>query len=667
MGTAFFRDACFPSEHDIYLFRQGNLHHGYRTFGAHMESMGGIEGVRFTVWAPHAREVRVAGDFNDWNGEQHWLASDPRGTGVWSGFIAGIGQWERYKFEVIAQDGRKLMKSDPYAFHCETRPGTASIVYELDGYEWNDSAWMERRASETPYDRPINIYEVHLGTWKRKPNGDPYSYIELADELVDYVASLGYTHIELLPILEHPYDRSWGYQATGYYAATSRFGTPKDFMRFVDRCHQRGLGVILDWVPGHFCKDDHGLRQFDGRPLYEYSDERMAEKLEWGTLAFDFGRPEVVSFLISNAIYWMERFHLDGLRVDAVASMLYHNFGKPPERHIRNQLGGEENLEAIEFLKKLNGAVFRWFPNVLMMAEDSSDWPLVSAPTDIGGLGFNYKWNMGWMNDMLEYMETDSYFRKWHHNLITFSFFYAFSENYVLPFSHDEVVHGKKSLIAKMPGDYWQQFAQLRLLYAYWMTHPGKKLLFMGGEFGQFSEWKDLDQLDWHLLEYELHRKTFDYVGLLNRFYLHEPALWQLDHDSRGFEWIDAGNEMQSIIAFLRRDGQGGSPLVVVCNFTPAVHEHYRVGLPEGGIYVELLNTDSSQFGGSGVVHQSPIHSECVSWHFREHSAVIRIPPYAAVIMKRMDQERGACDEEEGNGSDAAGWRGRAKTGGANP
>nr|WP_243735087.1 1,4-alpha-glucan branching protein GlgB [Paenibacillus turpanensis] len=656
--------SIYPSDHDVYLFRQGNLHFSYHTFGAHPCIVDGISGVRFSVWAPHAKEVRVAGDFNAWNGFRHPLQPSWDSSGIWNGFIPGLKQWDRYKYEMVTWDGRHLLKADPYAFHAETRPGTGSIVYDLSGYEWGDSEWQRRKQESNPYSRPMNIYEVHLGTWKRKPDGLPYSYRELADQLPAYAAELGFTHIELLPVMEHPYDRSWGYQTTGFYAATSRFGTPKDLMYFVDRCHQHGLGVILDWVPGHFCKDDHGLRQFDGQPLYEYPDERMAEKLEWGTLSFDFGKPEVVNFLISNAIFWMDVYHMDGIRVDAVASILSHNFSKPPERHVMNVYGGHENLEAIDFVKRLNMAVFQYFPNALMMAEDSTDTPLVTAPVHQGGLGFNYKWNMGWMNDMLRYMKKDSHYRKWHHDLITFSFFYAFSENFVLPFSHDEVVHGKRSLISKMPGDYWQQFAQLRLLYGYLMTHPGKKLLFMGGEFGQFSEWKDLDQLDWHLLGYEMHGKMLRFVKELNAFYGNEPSLWELDHSPEGFEWIDPHNKDQSIIAFMRKSAHG-EHLLVVCNFTPVPHEHYRLGVPEPGVYREVLNTDDPEYGGSGVINTAEAASEASPWHYRDHSVVFRLPPFAAVILKRSKWKEGIGDEEKRSRGDAARWGRGAQARGA--
>jgi 1,4-alpha-glucan branching enzyme len=479
------------------------------------------------------------------------------------------------------------------------------------------------------------MYEVHLGTWKKKDGYRLYSYRELAAELVDYAAERGYTHIELMPLAEHPYDRSWGYQATCFFAATSRFGHPHDLKYVVDRAHSRGLGVVMDWVPGHFCKDDHGLRQFDGEPMYEYEDPRRAEKPEWGTLSFDFGRGEVVSFLISSAIFWLEEYHLDGLRVDAVASMLMRNFGKPESMWTRNRIGGDVDLEAVAFLQKLNRAVFQYFPNALMIAEDSSDWPLVTAPVHDGGLGFNYKWNMGWMNDTLTYMQTDPAQRKHHHHLLTFPIMYAYSENYVLPLSHDEVVHGKRSLLTKMPGDYWQKFANLRLLYGYMTAQPGKKLLFMGGEFGQYDEWKDLEQTDWFLLEYPLHGGMSAYTLELNRLYRQEPALWELDHRPDGFEWIDVNNSEQNVLVFLRRGARPDDELVVVCNFTPAVYRDYRIGVPHPGEYVELLSSDRPEYGGSGIRNGMPLLAEASGWHGRPYLVRISVPPLGVVYLKR--------------------------------
>ena len=474
-----------------------------------------------------------------------------------------------YKYAIKTLND-EIFKADPYAFQSELRPNTASITPPLHTYDWQDDAWQKNIKDYDPYSSPISIYEVHLGSWKKKENGEFLDFKELAEELIPYVKESGFTHIELMPLLEHPFDLSWGYQITGYYSVTSRYGKPHDFKFFVDECHKQNISVIMDWVPGHFCKDEHGLRQFDGEPLYEYKDPLKSEKHGWGTLAFDFGRPEVQSFLISNALFWMKEYHIDGLRVDAVASMIFLNFDRQDgEENIYNTFGGEENLEALSFIRKLNEVVFRENPAFLMMAEDSSDFPLVTSPTYVGGLGFNYKWDMGWMNDTLDYMEKDPVHRKWHHNLLTFSYMYRFTENFLLPLSHDEVVHGKKSLLDKMPGDQWQQFAQLRLLYGYMFTHPGKKLLFMGGELGQYAEWKDKEQVDWHLLNYPLHNQMYQYVKELNHFYLHQPELYEADHDSHTFEWIDPHNIDQSVIAFIRRSKDAKDELIIVCNFTP--------------------------------------------------------------------------------------------------
>lgn len=626
--------SLYPTDYDIFLFHQGNLFFSYQMMGAHIINSENFQGVRFTVWAPNAKAIYVVGDFNNWNGSNHPMEkiSD---SGLWVCFIPNLKAGDLYKYEIHTHDNRILLKADPYAFYSELRPNTASVVYPLNDYEWNDAEWMKKKKKTNIFESPLHIYEVHLGTWKKKPNGDYYTYRELADELIDYVVEMGFTHIEILPLSEHPYDRSWGYQTTGYFSVTSRYGTPNDFKYFVDRCHQKGIGVIIDWVPGHFCKDDHGLRQFDGRPLYEYSDPNKAEKHQWGTLSFDFGRNEVQSFLISNALFWLDVYHIDGIRVDAVASMLYLDFGKEDQTWLRNEYGGRENIEAVHFIKKMNEAVFKFYPNTLMMAEESSAWPLVSAPTYLGGLGFNYKWNMGWMNDMLEYMELDPIYRKWHHNLITFSFLYAFSENFVLPLSHDEVVHGKKSLLNKMPGDYWQKFANLRVFLGYLMTHPGKKLLFMGGEFGQYDEWKDLEDLDWELLDFDMHNKMHQYVKSLNHFYLKERSLWELDHDEDGFEWIDPHNRAQSIITFMRKSKRSNDYTIIVCNFTPNYFPHYWIGVPEKGKYVEIFNSDRVQFGGSGKENKEPLKSVKESYHNQPYKINIQIPPLSLVILKK--------------------------------
>jgi 1,4-alpha-glucan branching enzyme len=624
----------FPQAEHLFLFSEGSLYHSHRMLGAHCIRSDGQHVVRFAVWAPHAAAVSVIGDFNDWDGRRHPL--ERLGTsGIWCGYVAEAQDGDHYKYDIRTRDGRQLQKADPFAFWAELRPGTASRICDLSGYEWHDEEWRRRQSEQPVYNRPLHMYEVHLATWKKKDGYRLYSYRELAVELVDYAAERGYTHIELMPLAEHPYDRSWGYQATGYFAATSRFGHPRDLKYLVDRAHSRGLGVVMDWVPGHFCKDDHGLRQFDGEPLYEYADPRRAEKPEWGTLSFDFGRGEVVSFLISNAIFWLEEYHFDGLRVDAVASMLMRNFGKPEPMWTRDRFGGDDDLEAVEFLKKLNRTVFQYFPNALMIAEDSTAWPLVTSPVHEGGLGFNYKWNMGWMNDTLTYMQLDPAHRKHHHKLLTFPIMYAYTENFVLPLSHDEVVHGKRSLLNKMPGDYWQKFANLRLLYGYMTAQPGKKLLFMGGEFGQYDEWKDLEQTDWFLLEYPLHGAMSKYTLELNRLYRQEPALWELDHRPDGFEWIDVNNSGQSVLVFLRRSARPDEELIVVCNFTPAVYRDYRIGVPHPGEYVELLCSDRPEYGGSGVRNEMPLLAEAPGWHGRPYFVRINVPPLGVVYLKR--------------------------------
>ncbi|OLO27557.1 1,4-alpha-glucan branching enzyme [Alkalihalophilus pseudofirmus] len=626
------------SEYDLYLFHQGNLFYSYKTLGAHLCKKDEVEGVRFAIWAPNAEAVYIVGDFNNWNGLNHSMHKINE-SGIWWGFIPNLSEGTVYKYEIHSKQGKVVLKSDPYAFYSELRPQTASIVTDLNHYSWGDEVWQKEKQARNLLNEPLLIYEVHLGSWKLKENGELYTYRELATTLIDYVKEMGYTHIEILPITEHPYDRSWGYQTTGFFSVTSRYGTPEDFMYFVDQCHQNGIGVLLDWVPSHFCKDDHGLRLFDGEPLYEYADERKAEKKGWGTLSFDFGRSEVQSFLISNAFFWLDMFHIDGLRVDAVSSMLYLNFGREDEEKIYNQYGGEENIEAIQFLRKLNESIFQVFPNTYMMAEESSSWPLVSAPTYVGGLGFNYKWNMGWMNDMLRYMEIEPVHRKWHHQLITFSFFYAFSENFILPLSHDEVVHGKKSLLNKMPGDYWQKFANLRTFLGYTMTHPGKKLLFMGSEFGQFDEWKDLEDLDWELLNYPSHQDFSNYTKSLHNFYKTERSLWELDHHSDGFEWIDPHDYEQSIVSFMRKSKDSNNFVIVVCNFTPTVRYDYHIGVPRMGSYIEIFNSDRKEFGGSNQVLDEPLISETESWHNQPYRLTIKVPPLAMLVLKLSDSE----------------------------
>ncbi|MCR4442662.1 MAG: 1,4-alpha-glucan branching protein GlgB [Peptococcaceae bacterium] len=618
------------TSYDIHLFHEGKLFRAYEKFGAHVTNENGVDGARFTVWAPQARQVGVAGDFNGWRGLKCPLEKISP-SGIWSAFIPGIREGELYKYEIDTGRGQAFMKADPYAFYSEVRPKSASIVYNLDGYHWGDDCWLQKKTP--PYLGPLNIYEVHAGSWKRKENGEFLGYRELAHELAAYAREMGYTHLELLPLMEHPFDGSWGYQVTGYYSVTSRYGPPHDFMYFVDYCHRQGIGVILDWVPSHFCRDEHGLAKFDGTSLYE-----KGESAEWGTFHFDFSKPEVVSFLVSNALFWFEVYHVDGLRLDAVASMLYLDYGRKEGKWRPNKYGGKENLEAIDFLKRLNEAVFYYFPHALMIAEESTAWPLVSSPTYAGGLGFNYKWNMGWMNDILEYMGKDPLQRKWHHQKLTFSLLYAFSENFILPFSHDEVVHGKKSLIEKMPGDYWQKFANLRLLIGFMMTHPGKKLLFMGGEFAQFLEWRFYEELDWKILDFPMHRSFQRYVRELNRFYLEEKTLWENDSEWRGFSWIEADNWRQSVIVFMRKDAAGEDFVVVVGNFTQAAYEKYRIGVPFSGWYGEVFNSDLEIYGGSGRKNPASIRARKVPWQNQPFSVEVDIPPLAVVFLKKQQQ-----------------------------
>ncbi|WP_260320221.1 1,4-alpha-glucan branching protein GlgB [Peribacillus simplex] len=635
----------YPSDFDLYLFHEGTLYESYKMLGAHIITSLGKEGVRFAVWAPHAKQVSVVGNFNDWDGTDHVMNRVER-SGIWVLFVPGLQEGELYKYEIHTPGNKRILKADPYAFYSEVRPNTASIVKRLDNFEWQDSKWITDRKKENIYHRPMSIYEVHPGTWKQKKNGEFYSYRELADRLVEYVIDNSFTQIEIMAIMEHPFDKSWGYQVTGYYSVNSRFGSPEDFKYLINKCHQHGIGVILDWVPAHFCKDAHGLSRFDGTPLYEPIDHNRAERPLWGTYNFDFSKPEVISFLISNVMFWMEVYHIDGVRVDAVSSMVYLNHDNPLPVKLKNQNGGEENLEAIEFLQRLNEAVFKKYPHALMMAEEATDRPLITYPTDMGGLGFNYKWNMGWTNDILRYMKLETGERPYHHNLLTFSFFYAFSENFVLPFSHDEVVHGKKSLLNKMPGDYWQKFANLRLLFGYFMTHPGKKLLFMGGEFGQFIEWKDEEQLDWLLLEYESHEKLSYYFRTLQSFYKETSSLWRLDHVQEGFEWIDPNNSSQSIITFMRKGKRKGDYCIVVCNFSAQTHDQYRIGVPSHGKYIEVFNSDSEDFGGSGQVNEQPIAVKKEPYHNQPFSMEITVPPLGvSIYMKQTKKRRGRVNE----------------------
>lgn len=586
----------------------------YNFLGAHFTDIDGIDGVLFAVWAPNADAVNVTGDFNNWSGTANPMTKADD-SGIWSVFIPGLREWDAYKYEIRAKDGRVLVKSDPFAFYSELRPGTASKLVSLQSYNWNDDNWMKHRESINIYESPVNIYEVHTGSWRKRPDGRNYSYRELAEELVRYVKNMGFTHIEMLPLSENPFDGSWGCQFTGYYSISSRYGSPYDFMYFVDKCHQEGIGVILDWVPGHFCKDDHGLRLFDGTALYEYDDPRKGGNYGWGTCNFDLGKPEVQSFLISNAVFWFDVYHVDGLRVDGVESMLYLDYGRKQGEWVPNAYGGRENLEAVDFVRKLNKAVFQYFPNVMVIAGETTAWPLVTAPIHLGGLGFNYKWNMECMNDILKYMKMDPAGRKQHRNLITFPLVNAFSENHILPLPHDEVVHGKESLLDKMPGNHLQKFANLRVFLGYMAAHPGKKLLFM--------EW-----------ELEMHRGIQEYVKALNQIYISEPALWELDHTFEGFEWIDADNSMQSIIAFLRKGKKPEDTVIVVCNFTPAVCEGYRIGVPYNCKYCEIFNSDRMELGGSGFNGTAVYYAKRQKWHNRDYMIEINIPPLAAVYFK---------------------------------
>ena len=614
----------------------------YKKLGAHIVELDGEIGVRFSVWAPNAQNVSVVGDFNNWNGENHSMIKNDD-TGEWTLFIKGLKEGTIYKYRVKKLHGDIVLKADPYGFYQEVRPNTASIVYNVFDYEWKDVGYRRGKRKHKMYEGPINIYEVHLGSWKRKKDGSLLTYSELSEELVDYVCDMGYTHIEIMPLVEHPFDGSWGYQGTGYFSITSRYGEPKDFMHFVDKCHQNGIGVILDWVPAHFCKDNHGLAKFDGTALYEYFDCRKSENHMWGTLNFDVGREEVASFLISSAMFFLEVFHIDGIRVDAVSSMLHLDFCREEgEEWVANDHGGHENLDAIKFLKNLNETVFKACPNTLMIAEESTNWPMVSRPTYLGGLGFNYKWNMGWMNDILEYMEIDTSHRRWNHNLLTFSMMYAYSENFILPLSHDEVVHGKKSLLDKIPGDYWQKFANLRLLYGFMVGHPGKKLLFMGGEFGQFIEWKYDDQLDWFIMEHDLHKKMHNYTKTLNEFYKTQKPLWQLDLEQEGFEWIDANAREQSVASFIRKGKKEGDLLVILCNFTPQVYLNYKVGVPYLGEYKEVFNSDEEKFGGSGIINYDTIIAKNLEVHKRPYSIEIKVPPLGVTYIKlnKLDKSK---------------------------
>ena len=610
------------------LYHSGCLTDGWRLFGAHPATEKGTHGWWFNVWAPRAKAVSVVGDFNGWDPEETPLA--PKGE-FWQGFVPDLPVYTSYKYAVTGADGKLRYKADPYGFHTETRPGTASKLYDIEHFSWTDEAF--RKAKQPVYHQPLNIYEVHLGSWRKHENGDFLDYRDMARQLAAYVKDMGYTAVELLPVTEHPLDDSWGYQCTGYFAPTSRFGTPEDFMWFVDHMHANGIPVILDWVPAHFCKDEQGLYEFDGTCCYEYTDPRKREHAGWGTRIFDYGRPEVVSFLLSSARFWLEMYHIDGLRVDAVASMLYLDYGREAGQWAPNIHGGRENLEAVDFLRKLNAMAFSVDPNVLMIAEESTAWPLVTKPADMGGLGFNLKWNMGWMNDICHYLKLDPWFRQDHHRDLTFSMMYAFSENYVLPISHDEVVHMKGSVVGKMPGDYENQLRCTRGFYAYLLSHPGKKLLFMGPEIGQWHEWDSGGQLDWYLLEHPENQRLHAFFKAANAFYKEEPALWDVDFDWQGFEWLVPDDNHNNVIVFLRRD-RGGNELLCAVNFSPNDYGAYRVGVPPRRQYVPAFTTDAPAFGGTGFADTSPVAVEAVPSHGRDHSAVIRIPAFGAVFLR---------------------------------
>jgi 1,4-alpha-glucan branching enzyme len=625
-------------DYDRHLLGEGTHLRAFEKLGAQLRVMEGVAGVAFAVWAPNARRVSVVGDFNRWDGRRHPMRLHP-GNGIWELFVPGLGEGERYKFEIRGQSGTHLaLKADPYAFGFELEtPRTASVVTRLDGYTWGDAAWMAERARTSPLDRPLAIYEVHLGSWMRVPEeGDRFlGYRELADRLVGYCRDLGYTHVELLPMTEHPFYGSWGYQTLGYFAPTRRYGTPHDFMYLVDRLHQAGIGVILDWVPAHFPQDPHGLAFFDGTHLYEHDDPRLREHPDWGTRIFNYGRHEVANFLLGNALFWLERYHVDALRVDAVASMLYLDYSRKPGEWVPNRFGGRENLEAIAFLKRFNEVVHQAVPGAFTIAEESTAWPLVSRPLYVGGLGFTFKWNMGWMHDLLDYMQKDPVHRKHHHDRLTFGLLYAWHENFVLPLSHDEVVHGKGSLHGKMPGDDWQKFAHLRAFYGFMYGHPGKKLLFMGGEFGQTREWSHDRSLDWYLLDAgPYHRGLQRLVADLNRLYRAEPALYQVDHEPAGFAWIDCRDAQQSVVAFLRRARDPSNFLVFVSSFTPVPRHGYRVGVPAPGYYRERLNTDAAVYGGGNVGNEGGVWAEPTPWQGQPWSVSLTIPPLATLVLK---------------------------------
>ena len=623
------------SEFDLHLFNEGNHFRIFEKLGAHLKTIDSVSGTHFAVWAPNAKRVSVIGDFNSWDGRRHQMRV-LGASGVWEIFIPGTGEGDKYKFEILTQAEELLLKADPCGHFMEKRPNTASIVFPMGRYQWQDDEWMRERRHRESLNQPISIYEVHLGSWKRKAeDGNRFlSYQELSEDLIPYVKEMGYTHIELMPVAEHPFDGSWGYQVVGYYAPTSRFGNPDEFAHFVDLCHQQGIGVIVDWVPAHFPIDSHGLRRFDGTALYEHEDPRKGYHMDWKTLIFNYGRNEVQNFLIGNALYWIEMFHIDGLRVDAVSSMLYLDYSRNPGEWVPNEFGGREHLEAIHFIQKMNQVVHYYYPGVLTIAEESTSWPAVSRPIDYGGLGFSMKWNMGWMNDYLTYIEKDPIYRKYHQNDLTFSRIYAYTENFILVFSHDEVVHGKKSLLSKMPGDDWQKFANNRVSIGYMIAHPGKKLTYMGMEIGQWQEWAEDRSLDWHLLDYKPHQQLWRFVKDLNHFYKQHSALWELDFQEEGFTWINCENADLSLLAFTRHGNDPDNIILVIVNFTPQTHFAYKFGVPRKGFWEEVFNSDSAIYGGGNQGNMGGVWSKDSPWDHLPQCIEMTIPPLAIVFFK---------------------------------
>ena len=647
-------------EIDRHLFAEGNHHHIWRKMGAHLTEINKKQGVMFCLWAPHAKSVSVIGDLNSWDGRHHPMQK--RLGGIWELFIPGLSEGDLYKYEIRTEKGHCYEKADPYGFQHEVRPAKSSVISKIDSFQWNDQSWISNRDNRDPLEQPISVYEMHLGSWMHASSDDPFinsngehrapvpaadmkpgsrllTYKELANKVIPYVKERGFTHIELMPISEHPFDGSWGYQVTGWYAPTSRFGSPDEFRAFVDSCHKEGIGIILDWVPGHFPKDQHGLAYFDGSHLYEHSDPRVGEHKEWGTLIFNYSRNEVRNFLVANLIFWFDQFHIDGIRVDAVASMLYKDYLRPEGEWIPNEDGGNENFEAVRFLQQANHVLFQHFPGALSIAEESTTWTGVTKPTDMDGLGFNLKWNMGWMHDMLDYFEIDPWFRQFNQNNITFSICYNFTENFMLALSHDEVVHGKSHLLHKMPGDDWQKYANTRALLAYMWTHPGKKTIFMGMEFGQRQEWNVWDDLQWDLLNYEPHKGIQKLVDDLNNLYKREPALWRNDFDEYGFQWIDCDDNKNSVISFMRREKTDGEWLVIVANFTPQNHSNYRIGVPVDGFYEEIFNTDASQYGGSNLGNMGGKSTDLYNIHGYENSIDLCLPPLSVLVLKHKSMK----------------------------